>query len=159
MSQMTLPKGSYECEPRKHPLSQACLEAGRPVADAQPELMHCAMLCRACHPKKGHDKSRGRFQEQGRTNCARQALDVGPPHIDIGTNQCAYFLLYTIPSFAEICQEMRPESHRSEFKLSGQARQDSSSWGMMLPACRLPTHHASGFRNWSRTQTLHHCFP
>ena len=93
------------------------------------------------------------------THCARQALDLGPPHIDSGTNQCAYFLLYTIPSFAEIFQEMRPESHRSEFKLSGQARQDSSLWGMMLPACRLPTHHASGFRNWPRTQTLHHCFP
>ena len=57
MSQMTLPKGSYECEPRKHPLSQACLEAGRSVADAQPELMHSAMLCRACHPKKDMTKA------------------------------------------------------------------------------------------------------
>ena len=42
---------------------------------------------------------------------------------------------------------------------SSQARHDGSLWGMMLPACRLPTHHASGFRNWSRTPTLHHCFP
>ena len=57
MSQMTLPKGSYECEPRKHPLSQACLEAGRSVANAQPELMHSAMLCRACPPKKNMTKA------------------------------------------------------------------------------------------------------
>ena len=54
---MTLPKGSYECEPRKHPLSQACLEAGRSVADAQPELMHSAMLCRACPPRKNMTKA------------------------------------------------------------------------------------------------------
>ena len=50
------------------------------------------------------------------THCARQALDLGPPHIESGTNQCSYFLVYTIPSFAEIVQEMHPESHRSEFK-------------------------------------------
>ena len=93
------------------------------------------------------------------THCARQALDLGPPHIDSGTNQCAYFLLYTIPNFAEIFKKCVQNHIEASLSRSGQARQDGSLWGMMLPACRLPTHHASGFRNWSRTQTLHHCFP
>ena len=62
-----------------------------------------------------------------------------------------YTQFRVLPNFFKKCVQNHIEASLSR---SGQARHDGSLWGMMLPACRLPTHHASGFRNWSRTQTL-----
>ena len=159
MSQMTLPKGSYECGRVNIHYHRLAWRQG------DPWLMHsqnsCTVRCSAglAPPKKDMTKAGvGSRNEVAPTVRARPLIWDYLTLIVARINVLIYF--YTqfrvLPKFFKKCVQNHIEASLSR---SGQARQDSSLWGMMLPACGLPTHHASGFRNWPRTQTLHHCFP